>query len=384
MSAAARVRSVTPPPPLGEIETSKPRIMNRVLEFVRRWEVRRVPEATRAAAMASRVLALLASLLVAWIVLTCIGDDPASMSAAFVKSTFGTVDGWQDLGLLFSPLLLTGLAVAVCLWMGIWNIGADGQFYLGAWAATAVGLTVKIPLLAALPLMFAAGAIAGAAWMLVPALARVYAQVNEIITTLLLNFVAALLVYYFSIGPWRDRAAAVISATPRVPYDLPMLFSSLHCGILIGLVLAVVAAVIYRFTRWGFEIDFCGENPEAARYAGIPVRQRMLSVMLCSGALAGIAGMIELAGTIHRLQGGISNQYGYLGIVIAVIVNGSALGVILSAFLFATLLQAGVVLQTQGLSVNVVVAFTGLILLFAALGEVGSHIRLIRRPKAPR
>jgi general nucleoside transport system permease protein len=379
MSTGVELRSDDTSPVVSEIPGA-PMKARRTFEMAMRWELRRTPEATRAAAMAWRLVAIVMSLLVASIVLVSIGDDPLAMSASVLSSTFGTTDGWQDLGLLFSPLLLTGLAVAICLRMGIWNIGADGQFYMGAWAATAVGLSMKGSSLLVLPLMFLAGAIAGALWILVPALARIYGQVNEIITTLLLNFVAALLVYYFAIGPWRDRGAAVISATPRVPYDLPNLFASLHCGALIGIILAGVAAIIYRYTRWGYEIDFCGANPEAARYAGVPIVRRMLAVMLVSGGLAGVAGMIELAGTVHRLQGGISNQYGYLGVVIAVLVNGSPLGVIWSALLFALLLQAGVVLQTQGLSVNAIVALTGLILLFAALGEVASRIRLIRRP----
>ena len=117
------------------------------------------------------------------------------------------------------------------------------------------------------------------------------------------------------------------------------------------------------FTRWGYEVRLSGANPEAARYAGIPVRRRIIAVMLLSGALAGIAGMLEVAGTVHRLQGGISNNFGYVGIMVAILARGSCLGVIAAAALMAVILNAGIVLQTKGITTNTVLALTGLILL---------------------
>jgi len=228
-----------------------------------------------------------------------------------------------------------------------------------------------------------AGAVGGALWILLPALAKIYANVNEIITTLLLNFVAFLFAHYFAIGPWRDRKAAVISASYKIPYELPDWVGALHIGIFIAIALALIFAFIMRYTRWGYEVTFIGANREAAEYAGMRVSRRMLAVLLLSGAVAGIAGMIEVTGNVHRLQGGISSEYGYLGIIVAALVNGSPVGVIIGGLLMAVLLNAGIILAVQGISVSAVLALTGLILLFAAIGEAAAHYRLVRGVAEP-
>ena len=165
--------------------------------------------------------------------------------------------------------------------------------------------------------MFSAGLVGGAVWILIPTLARAYANVNELITTLLLNFVAILLVYYVSTGPWRDRTAN--SATARLSAEIPEFWGTVHWGLPVAIVVALAVAGLLAFSRWGYEVRLAGSNPSAAHYAGIPARRHLVTVMLLSGAIAGLAGMLELAGTVHRLQGGISNNYGYLGIMVAVL-----------------------------------------------------------------
>jgi simple sugar transport system permease protein len=144
----------------------------------------------------------------------------------------------------------------------------------------------------------------------------------------------------------------------------------------------VVAALLFsfvlRFTRWGYEVRVSGANPHAAHYAGIPVRRRLIVAMLLSGMIAGIAGMLELAGTVHRLQGGISNNFGYLGIMVAVLARGSPLGVIAGGLLMAVILNAGIILQVQGLSTSAVLAVTGLIMFFTAIGDEFAHYRVVR------
>lgn len=137
------------------------------------------------------------------------------------------------------------------------------------------------------------------------------------------------------------------------------------------------------FTRFDYEVRAAGANPGAALYAGSPVRARIVAVMLLSGTVAGLAGTIELAGTVHRLQGGISNNYGYLGIMVAVLAGGSCLGVIAGAVLMAALLNAGIVLRTQGVNTSTVLAITGLILLFTAVGDEIVHYRPVRRTRIP-
>ena len=332
--------------------------------------------------IATRVLSVAAALLVGGAVFALAGYDVPMLAGTVVSSSLGSEFGLEDLGLLLSPLLLTGLAAAVALRIGLWNIGGEGQFYAGAIAATIAGLNMQAPYPVMLVLMAAAGMAGGAAWVLVPALARAYLAVNEIITTLLLNFVAVLLVNYLCTGPMRDPAQIVTSASGRIPYDLPPLLGELHWGLGVAVVMVGVMAVLFAYTPWGYEVRLAGANRHAAHYAGIPVRRRLVQVLLLSGGLAGLAGMLEVVGTVHRLQGGISNNYGYLGIMVAVLAGGVPVAVLPAALLMALILNAGTVLQAYGVSNYEVLALTGLVLLFTAMGERIAYYRLPRAVRA--
>lgn len=342
------------------------------------WRFQRLPSAAPSVSLAARAAAIVLALSVGAVAAAFAGLNPLTLAIEVVVSTFGSSFGLQDLGLLATPLILTGLAVMVTRRIGLWNIGAEGQFYAGALAASAVGLFVDGPTVLVLPLMFLAGAAGGLAWIAVPALARAYADVNELISTLLLNFVATLLVYYVGTGPWRDRGAGTLGSTPRIRYEMPELWGLVHWGFVVAVLLTIAAAAVFAYTRWGYEVRISGANPDNARYAGIPVRRRIVVVMLISGAIAGIAGMLEVAGTVHRLQGGISNNFGYLGIIVAVLANRSCLAVLATASLMAFILNAGIILQTQGLTTSAVVALTGLVLMFTAIGEEFARYRLVR------
>jgi simple sugar transport system permease protein len=344
-----------------------------------RWRLQRQPGVSLWAGIVFRVVAVLLALFISGVIIELSGLSALSLARRALESTLGSAYGLEQAGVLATSLILTGLAVAVGMRMRLWNIGAEGQFYMGAWAATAIGIHITDgPVFPMFVAMFLAAALAGALWILIPALARAYWNVNEIITTLLLNFVAVLFVNHFAIGPWRDRGAAVLVATYRIPYELPTLTGSLHVGILIAIVIAIVLALTMQNTRWGYEVATIGGNRRAAEFTGIPVTRNILTVMLLSGAIAGVAGMIVVTGTAHRLSGFISNDYGYTGIIVAAMANGSPLVTILVGYLLAVLLNAGIVLQTQGLSVNTVIAINGLILIFAAVGEVAAQYRLVR------
>jgi simple sugar transport system permease protein len=342
------------------------------------FRLQRLPSARPVLALGARVGAIALALLFSGIILALAGNDPVDLALQVVSASLGSRFGMEDLGLLIIPLILTGLSVTVAQQIGAWNIGAEGQFYAGAFAATAVGLFLPLPDGWSLVLMFLAGAVGGAIWILVPTLARAYAGVNELITTLLLNFVAILLVYYVSTDAWRERGGVANSATPRIPAEIPEFWGLVHWGLPIAVVLAVGMALAFGFTRWGYEVRLIGSNPAAGKYAGIGARRHLITVMLLSGAIAGIAGMLEIAGTVHRLQGGISNNYGYLGIMVAVLARGSSVGVIFAGALMAFILNSGIILQTQGLTTSAVLAITGLILFLTAIGDELSYYRLVR------
>jgi simple sugar transport system permease protein len=343
------------------------------------WHLQRRPGVSPWAGIASRAIAVLLALLVSGVIIELSGLPALTLAKKALRSTLGSAYGLEQAGVLATSLILTGLAIAVGMRMRLWNIGAEGQLFLGAWGATAVGIHITNgpPVLMFL-LMFVASALAGALWILIPALVRAYWNVNEIITTLLFNFVAILFVNHFAIGPWRDRSAAILTATYRIPYELPKLVGTLHIGIVIAIMIAIALALSMQNTRWGYEVTTIGGNRRAAEFTGIPVTRNILMVMLLSGGIAGIAGMILVTGSAHRLSGFISNDYGYMGIIVAALANASPLVTVLVGYLLAVLLNAGIVLQTQGLSVNTVIAINGLILLFAAIGEAAAQYRLVR------
>jgi simple sugar transport system permease protein len=323
----------------------------------------------------SRVLSVAFALCLGGLLFGLCGYDAPRLAANVVSASFGDLFGLEDLGLIWSPLILTGLAAAVALRIGLWNIGGEGQFYAGAIAATMVGLHVHAPLGAALVLMALAGFAAGAAWILVPAIARAWLAVDEIITTLLLNFVAALLVTYLCTGPMRDPANAVTAASAHIPYEIPPLLDDLHWGFAVSIGLVAAVALLFVRSVWGYEVRLAGANRHAAAYAGVAVQRRIMEVFLLSGGIAGLAGMLEVAGTVHRLEGGISNNFGYVGIMVAALAGASPLAILPASLLMALLLNAGIVLQSYGVSKYAVLALTGLVLLSAAVGERLAYYR---------
>lgn len=344
--------------------------------------LQRLPVVAPKVAMAWRIGSVVAALVLAGLIAAAVGFNPLALAGTVVSTSFGSAFGREDLMLLLIPLIFTGLAVAVALRIGAWNIGAEGQFNMGALCATGIALFVPGPFWLILPLMFVAGALGGALWILIPTLARAYADISELITTLLLNFVAMLAVYYVATGPWLDPSGIALATTARLPHRVPEFIGIVHWGLPVGIVIAIALAVGFAFTRWGYQVRISGSNPGAARYAGMPVARQLIGVMLLSGALAGLGGMFEVAGTVGRLTGGISNNYGYLGIMVAVLARGTPIGVLAAALLMAVILNGGIILQTQGFTTHTVLAITGLILMFAAIGDELAHYRIHRIKKA--
>jgi general nucleoside transport system permease protein len=349
------------------------------------WRLeRRLDIDTRHAAL-WRVGGVIVALVIAGIILQLTGRSAFTLLKDSIDSTFGSRRGLEETGVLATPILMNALAVFIAYRMKVWNIGVEGQFYMGAWAATGIGIHLDAPKPLLVLLMSLAGIAAGGAWILVPALARAYLGVNEIITTLLLNFVAIQWVFWFSLDIWRDKAAAVVQATPPVQARLPGLFGStvLHVGFLVPLVVAVILFYVFRNTRWGYEVEIVGGNPRAAEFAGIDVRRRIVIVMLLSGGLAGLSGAIHLMGATGRLQGTISNQYGLSGFIVAALAGASIVGLLVGGLFIASLLHSGLALQAEGLSVYIVVALYGLTLLGIANAEAASRYRLVREHDAP-
>lgn len=333
----------------------------------------------------TRVAGAIIAMLVVGLILMLTGRNPFSILMDALDAIFGSQRGMEGVALRAIPILMTALAVALSLRLKIWNIGSDGQFLMGAFAALGIGIHVDGPGWLVLILMALAGSIAGALWILVPALARAYWDVNEIITTLLLNFVAAQLVTWSALGFWRDEGSAVIQSTERVPYTLAGIpgTDSLTIAILAPFLLTGLLFWLFRSTTIGFEIDMIGGNPKAASFAGVNVRRRLVSVMLFTGGIAGLGGMLQLSAPgAQQLGPGFSAQFGLSGFIVAALAGGSMFGVLGGGFFIAAMFFAGIILQTKGLSVFIIFAIYGAILTGVALGEVASRYRLVRAEAA--
>ena len=331
------------------------------------------------------VVSVLLSLVVCAVLLLSTGANPLTAYGAMLKEAFGTSYGFGEVLVKATPLILCGLGVMLAFKMLFWNIGAEGQLHMGAWGATAVVMTGwdASPWLM-IPAMILGGFAAGAFWGLIPAYLKVKLNTNEIITTLLLNYVAILWVAHFIYGPWKDPASFGFPMTKQFPDGAQLLRfgdSRVHLGLVIALLIAVALYFLQEKSRWGFEVAVTGGNPRAAEYAGMNAGRNVLLVMLISGGLAGIAGMVEVSGIQLKLLKDISPHaapYGYTAIIIAWLARRNPWGVVLVSILMGGLYVGGETVQiTMKLPVNIVLIIQALILFFVLGGDILSRYRLV-------
>lgn len=305
-----------------------------------RIEPRTTP--SRALTLGVPVLAALCALALASIPLLLAGADVSAAYGLMAKGVFGSVFSFSEMLTRATPLIFTGLAAALAFRAKLWNIGAEGQLYLGALAAVAVGTgAVDAPAIVLIPLVMLAGAAAGAAGMAGPALLKIRFGADEVVTTLLLNFIILIFVQMMLEGPFKDpMGLGWPQSEPMVDNAvLPKLMDRMrvHSGLLFGLVAALIAHIALARTVWGFKVRAVGENPAAARHAGISVTRTMMSAALISGALAGLAGVGEVAGLKGYLTADLSPGFGYAGIVVAMLAGLSPLGVVISSVFIASI-----------------------------------------------
>ncbi|MDQ3692711.1 MAG: ABC transporter permease [Chloroflexota bacterium] len=354
-----------------------------------RLRLERVTAPSRLVTVLVPVASILLALVLGAVLILSTGENPLAVYRAMFAGAFGTGDAFAETLVKTTPLLLAGLGVAIAFQMQLWNIGAEGQIYLGAIAATGTGLFLVPgwPAPALVAAMVLAGLLGGAAWGIIPGALRAFLGANEIITSLMLNYVAILFAEYLVHGPWRDPAAFGFPGTPRLPNaaSLPAWETTrVHLGLGFGLVAAVALWLVLRRTRWGFEIGVTGENPRAARYAGMPAKRTIIMVMALSGALAGLAGMSEVAGIGHQLQRNLSPGYGYTAIIVAWVGRLHPAGIVLVAVLLAGLLVGGDQIQmTMGLPAAIAPMLQGIILFCLLGGDVLTRYRLRLAPPTP-
>ena len=328
---------------------------------------RNLREAARYALITVVVLGIFGGILLA------AGKDPLKAYSDTFLYALANAYGFSELLVRMTPILLTAVAVAIPSRLGLINVGGEGQLYLGAWLATAGALGLpSLPAWVLLPVVTLLGFTGGALWAAIPGILRARRLVNETIATLLLNYVAPLIVSFFIFGPWRSPESSAYPQSPAFPAAarLPSFFNTrIHAGLLIAIAALAAYWFLMEKTRWGLQMRAIGGNPEAAQRLGIPVATWIVVALAIGGGVAGLAGMGEVSGIHGRLRQGLSPGYGFTGFLISWLAGGRPLGILLMAFLFAIITSAGDILQiTQGLPYSVINILLAL-LLFVVLAR---------------
>ena len=335
-----------------------------------RLEIR--PEPSRAMAIASPLIALALTALVAALLFAALGKDPVRGLSMFFYEPLGSRRALTEVALKATPLILCALGLAVCFRANVWNIGAEGQFLLGAICAGGAALWLSggglaAPRGVAVTLVLLAGVAGGMAWASIVALLRDRFNANEILVSLMLVYVAQQLLNYLVFGPWKDPKGfnfpqtQTFDAVTWLPILVPQ--SRLHIGFVVALALAALAW-LFLFRSWrGFQLQVGGLAPAAARYAGFSARRALWTALLVSGATAGLAGAMEAAGPLRQLTPHVSTGYGFTAIIVCFVGRLHPLGIVLGGVLLSMFLIGGELSQSRlGLPNALTGVFQGVLL----------------------
>ena len=339
------------------------------------------------------LIAVLAAFVIGGIVVWLIGDSPWETDKLLFGSAFSWPDGIGYTLFDATPLIFTGLAVAVAFRCGLLNIGAEGQLYVAAFATAWVGIKfgapdpgntaispfMHLPAFLLLPLCCLVAIVAGAVWGGIPGLLKAKFGSHEVINTIMLNFIAVALLSYFTQYRYKIPGDPILQTAPISPHaSLPTLGRFIpgfpeRIPLNLAFVLAVIACVlVYVFlwkTKWGYELRATGANPSAAEYGGVSIRKQIVLAMAISGGLAGMVGINEVLGYRHRYYDGFSANYGFVGIAVALLGRNHPVGVFLAAILFAILLRGGIFVDafTLHVSKDIVDMLQGIVIILVAL-----------------
>lgn len=353
------------------------------LKLLSSWEIKKTNSSSAMKKFIISLTSIVLGLIFAGLFLLVTGKNPLEIYNEIIQSSVGSVYGFSETLVEMIPLALCSLGVSLAFRMQLWNIGAEGQFYMGAFGATYFALFYpNLPILILLPLMLLGGLFCGGLWALIPALPKAFWNVNETISTLLLNYVAYFWIAYLVYGPWKDPKGNNFPLTKQFTDSatIPAFGNTrISYAIYLMLIIAVALFFLIKYSKWGYEIRVSGSSRKAADYAGMNYVKNVLLVMFLSGAISGAAGMAEVSGVLHRLQQTISPGYGYTAILIALLARLNPLSILLASFLMGGLLVGGFSLQTSGYPSSMVSMFQGSILFFVLAGEIFNNYRLVRK-----
>lgn len=319
------------------------------------------------------VFSVLMAFILTSVILVLLGNNPISVYVVFLLGALGK--GWSEIFVKAAPLILTALGVLIPLRSGLWNIGAEGQLHMGAFAASFVALTFPNLGLFMIPTMLFASFLAGFAWGLIPGYLKAYLDINEIISTLMLNYIAIKWVSFLIYGPLQGESSYNFPQTDIFPESawLPRFFNTrLHLGVFIAIALLFVVYYLLKKTKFGYKLKVVGSNNEFAKYGGIKDKSVMALSLAIGGGVAAIAGLGEVAGVQFpaRLTQDISPGYGFTGIVVALLGERNVIGVFLASMFFGFLYVGGSNTQiTIGIPASIVDVLQALIILFVISGE---------------
>ncbi len=333
----------------------------------------------------SPIFAILLALLIGGLLPMVIGMNPQEVYRSMLEGIIRSRVGASEALVRLAPLLLTGLAVAVPLNANFFNIGAEGQFHVGAIAAFwAARMVPGLPAWAMIPFLMLSAFAAGALWGLIPALLKNNLKINEIVTTLMFNYIGIFWLFHLIHGPWR-QVEFFYPETPPLPAAamLPRIQGTrVHLGLVFGLVAAVICYIILKKTIFGYELRMTGANPEAARASGIKVGRNIALVMILGGGLAGLGGMAELTGIIGRLKAELSLNYGYTAISVALLARMDPLQTIGSALTLSILFISGLYVQrSMQLPFSLTDVIIGLVVILLLLGRFFAEHKIVLERK---
>lgn len=339
----------------------------------------------------SPLIAVIAAFIVGGIIILLIKDDPIETYRLLVGNSFGSV---KDIGytLFYStPLIFTGLAVAVAFRCGLLNIGAEGQLYVAAFATAWVGIKfggvvvgaenwswASLPALLLVPFCVIAAVTAGGLWGAIPGVLKARFGSHEVINTIMMNFIAVALVsyftqYYFKLpGDPIMQTAEIGEAAhiPRISHLIPGMpeFVPLSVAFLLAILMCVLVYVFLWKTKWGYELRAVGENPSAAEYGGISPKKQIIIAMTISGGLAGMVAIGEVLGYRYRYYDGFSGEWGFLGIAVALLGRNHPIGIVVAAFFFAVLLRGEIFVDafTRYVTKDIGMILQAVVILFVA------------------
>jgi len=324
------------------------------------------------------VFSIMAGLFVIGLIFLAFGVNPIFAFAKIFRGSFGSIYGIKETVTKAIPLILIGVGLTIAFRAKFWNIGAEGQLLMGAIFGTWVGLNwgPHLPGPVIIPLMFLAGFIGGGLWGLIPAILKIRFSINEVISTLMMNYICAEFLTFLIVGPWRGKTKFGFPYTDDLPASaiLGLISGSRihYITLLVALLTVFVLGMVVYKTRFGYEVRVIGENPEAARYAGIDFFKTTLIIMVISGGAAGLAGVGEVAGIHHYLSypASISSGYGFTAIIVAWLAKLNPFFVIVAGIFFAGILVGGDAIQISlGLPAATVQIFNGTLLVFLIMGD---------------